>query len=509
MLYSVQEEKRKYMKIKLLVVVGFFSCWSAGQSLEASEQRQPSRMSKALGMITEIKKSGALGYGVEGSVSLVARYKDELRRFDLWKAGQSTDPFSVIQDFPGYVGGRDVFSKGEVFRSPGEERALTYRQILVGQIASHERTIDRALDTRPIYQKMIESVADGENRREAIEAEQEGITARALMIFERLRQPKTLLAIAGTVGLAAFLVYLAKHGTARMFYETPDAITETSILSPKQRFFALFTRHKPKPSVRHELHYNEGEQQEIDEFADTIARNVAKERPLPHALFWGPPGTGKTAMAKEIARTAGADYIVFSANKLLGGSMADAVSSFTKILAYANSSRKKACIVFIDEADSVFGKRRPEGSADIMQRLTNMFLEANEKASGEKICFILASNLPSALSAPVLNRMGRKMKFSVPTEDVRLRILQTYLQKFAPQYQMALDELLLEQLAPLGKLSEGLVGRDLEDAARGAFDKADGEDATELLIEHVMRAVERKRTEGSRMYEDHDAEAYV
>jgi cell division protease FtsH len=178
-------------------------------------------------------------------------------------------------------------------------------------------------------------------------------------------------------------------------------------------------------------------------------------------------------------------------------------------LAYAKSSRKKACILFIDEIDSMAAKRRTDGSNDIMQRLTNMLLETIDKTADKKLCIIGATNIPQVLAAPVQNRLGRRIYFPIPDLPTREKIFTTYLEKFAPEYSMTITDDVMEQLHTIAQTAQGLVGRDIEDVVRGSYDYADGRDEFDLTPEHLDHVVQRKLVEGSAVDQDTNLALYL
>jgi transitional endoplasmic reticulum ATPase len=125
-------------------------------------------------------------------------------------------------------------------------------------------------------------------------------------------------------------------------------------------------------------------------------------------LFFGPPGTGKTATARALAKTTGWAFLSVSGNDLL--SNASRIDDVLK-----EASELRPCIVFIDEADDVLAER---GSNSYASSVTNKLLTAIDGADGKvpDVMFIAATNLPDAMDSAALRggRFTEKIEFMLP-----------------------------------------------------------------------------------------------
>lgn len=196
---------------------------------------------------------------------------------------------------------------------------------------------------------------------------------------------------------------------------------------------------------------------EVQEVVDFL-RNPAKYRKLggrlpKGILLVGPPGTGKTMLAKAIAGEANANF--FSAhgsdfNEVFVGVGAKRVRSLFK-----QAAKHKPAIIFIDEIDCL-GKNRKLDTNSELQQTNNALLAAMDGfESSEGIVVIAATNRPEDLDEALLRpgRFDRKVQVPYPDMKGRRAILQAH----AWQKPIA-DEAALEVIA---QTTPGLSGADL------------------------------------------------
>ena len=150
-------------------------------------------------------------------------------------------------------------------------------------------------------------------------------------------------------------------------------------------------------------------------------------RPVKGILFTGPPGTGKTHLARIIANQAGADFYDISGPTIVSKWVGDTEELLRKIFDHAKASTRGKAIIFFDEIDSIAESRSGE-SHEASRRLVAQFLTLMDgfETSKHATVVIAATNRADALD-PALTRPGRfdwEIEFGLPTLDDRLAILE-------------------------------------------------------------------------------------
>lgn len=192
------------------------------------------------------------------------------------------------------------------------------------------------------------------------------------------------------------------------------------------------------------LFYNEGEGEGIQRLyqisqEDEYKRVSAglKENHLKVAvsgILYGGPGTGKTELAKQIARTTQRNLLVVDASKLVGSYVGESERNYRDLFRnfrYIEAVSSRAPIMFMDEADGFLGKRIP-GAGNSRDRyvniIQNIILEELNDFEG---ILLATTNLASNLDEAMDRRFLVKIQFHTPDENTRKKIWKSKLPKVA------------------------------------------------------------------------------
>jgi transitional endoplasmic reticulum ATPase len=177
-------------------------------------------------------------------------------------------------------------------------------------------------------------------------------------------------------------------------------------------------------------------------------------------LLFGPPGCGKTLLAKAVATESEANFIAVRGPELISKWVGESEKGIRKI--FSKARQVAPAIIFFDEIDSIAPKRGQESGVKVTERMVNQLLtEMDGVESLERVIVIAATNRPDILDEALL-RPGRFdviVEIPLPDKESRLDILKIHTKE------MPLKDVDVEKLVDE---TEGFSGADLKALAREA-----------------------------------------
>lgn len=267
---------------------------------------------------------------------------------------------------------------------------------------------------------------------------------------------------------------------------SPSALRETTVETPNVTWADIGGLQNVKRELQELVQYPVEHPDKYLKFGMQPSRGV---------LFYGPPGCGKTLLAKAIAHECQANFISIKGPELLtmwfGESEANVRDVFDKARAAA------PCVLFFDELDSVAKARGGSvgdagGAAD---RVINQILTEMDGMSNKKNVFIIgATNRPDIIDSAILRpgRLDQLIYIPLPDESSRLQIFKANLRKTPVAGEV--------DLTYLAKSTVGFSGADLTEICQRACKLAIRE-SIEKEIRHEKERQER-RTKGEELMDE-------
>ncbi|XP_040989279.1 uncharacterized protein LOC121236861 isoform X2 [Juglans microcarpa x Juglans regia] len=220
-------------------------------------------------------------------------------------------------------------------------------------------------------------------------------------------------------------------------------------------------------------------------------------KPCKGILLFGPPGTGKTMLAKAIAKEAGASFINVSMSTITSKWFGEDEKNVRALFTLA--AKVSPTIIFVDEVDSMLGQRTRVGEHEAMRKIKNEFMthwDGLLTKQGEHILVLGATNRPFDLDEAIIRRFERRIMVGLPSVENREMIFKTLLAKEKVEEGLDFKE--------LATMTEGYTGSDLKILCTTAAYRP----VRELIQQESLKVLEKKQSaaEGK---EVHSAEGQI
>lgn len=178
----------------------------------------------------------------------------------------------------------------------------------------------------------------------------------------------------------------------------------------------------------------------------------------PSLLIYGPPGCGKTELARNISAKLGLPLLTARTDSLISSYLGSTAKNLRSLFEH---SMARPCVLFLDEFDAVGKLRDDKYELGELKRVVVSLLQ-NIDAMDNNTVLIAATNHEHLLDPAIWRRFAYKMRLDFPSSGIRSKMFSRYLNEFSSDI----------DISTIISISKGLSGSDIKQLSESAIREA-------------------------------------